>query len=63
MYQAGCETLFSLRDLDVRDRINVLRCVVTDVHARKQRGETEANDIWKEYLDPLAAVCARTTPS
>ncbi|KAI9573746.1 hypothetical protein HD554DRAFT_2251245 [Boletus coccyginus] len=57
---ASCETLF--RDFNVRDSINILHRVVTDARARKQRGEMEAKDIWKEDLEPRAAVRARTVP-
>ncbi|KAN0090666.1 hypothetical protein V8E55_004232 [Tylopilus felleus] len=45
--QACSETLF--RDLDVRESIDILPRVVTDVRARKQR-------------QPRAALCARTVP-
>ena len=60
MDQASCETLF--RDFNVRDSINILHRVVTDARSRKQRGEMEAKDIWKEDLEPRAAVRARTVP-
>lgn len=60
MDQASCETLF--RDFNVRDSINILHRVVTDARARKQRGEMQAKDIWKEDLEPRAAVRARTIP-
>ena len=60
MYQASCETLF--RDFNVRDSINVLHGVVTDARARKQRGEMEGKDVWKETLEPRAAARARTIP-
>ena len=56
--QASCETLF--RDFNVRESIDVLHRVVTDARSRKQRGETEGKDIWKEDLEPRAAVRART---
>lgn len=46
----------------MRDSINVLHGVVTDARARKQRGETGTKDIWKEDLEPHAAVRARTVP-
>lgn len=59
-YQASCETLF--KDFDVRESINVLHGVVTDARARKQRGEMEAKDVWREDLEPRAAVRARTVP-
>ena len=36
--------------------------VVTDARARKQRGEMEAKDVWREDLEPRAAVRARTVP-
>ncbi|KAN0088913.1 hypothetical protein V8E55_005970 [Tylopilus felleus] len=55
---ASCETLF--RDFNVRESIDVLHRVVTDARSRKQRGETEGKDIWKEDLEPRAAVRART---
>ncbi|KAG8214983.1 hypothetical protein J3R82DRAFT_8386 [Butyriboletus roseoflavus] len=57
---ASCETLF--KDFEVRESINVLHGVVTDARARKQRGEMEAKDIWKEALEPRAAARARTIP-
>ncbi|KAF8557080.1 hypothetical protein OG21DRAFT_1482509 [Imleria badia] len=57
---ASCETLF--KDFNVRDSINVLHRVVTDARSRKQCGETEAEDIWKEDLEPRAAVRARIVP-
>ncbi|KAH0836345.1 hypothetical protein J3R83DRAFT_7898 [Lanmaoa asiatica] len=57
---ASCETLF--RDFNVRESINILHGVVTDARSRIQRGETEAKDIWKEDLEPRAAVRARTVP-
>lgn len=46
----------------MRESINVLHGVVTDARARKQRDETEGKDIWKEDLEPRAAVRARTVP-
>ncbi|KAF9244651.1 hypothetical protein BU15DRAFT_41902 [Melanogaster broomeanus] len=57
---ASCETLF--RDFKVREHVNILHAVVTEARARKQRGETDGKDIWREDLEPRAAVRARTVP-
>ena len=59
-YQASCETIF--KDFDVRERINILHNAVTDARMRKQRGETGGKDIWREDLEPHAAVRAKTVP-
>ena len=60
--QACSETLF--RDLDVRESIDILPRVVTDVRARKQRRET-AGKIWNEDFNrttrcTLRQDCPRT---
>ena len=47
----------------MRDSINILHHAVTDARSRKQRGETGAKDVWKEDLEPRAAVRARTVPA
>lgn len=57
-WQASCETLFE--DLRVRENINALHAVVTEARARKERGELDGKDVWREDLDPRAAVRART---
>ncbi|KAI6010785.1 hypothetical protein F5J12DRAFT_821710 [Pisolithus orientalis] len=57
---ASCERLF--KDYNVRENINTLHAVVTEARARKQRGEVDRKDLWKEDLDPRAAVRARTVP-
>ena len=46
----------------MRDSINVPDGVVTDARARKQRGEMEGKDVWKEALEPRTAARARTIP-
>ncbi|KAI6042061.1 hypothetical protein EDC04DRAFT_3109234 [Pisolithus marmoratus] len=57
---ASCERLF--KDSNVRENINTLHTVVAEARARKQRGELDRKDLWKEDLDPRAAVRARTVP-
>ncbi|KAI6101333.1 hypothetical protein F5141DRAFT_1138565 [Pisolithus sp. B1] len=57
---ASCERLF--KDFNVRENINTLHAVVTEARARKQRGEVDRKDLWREDLDPRAAVRARTVP-
>ncbi|KAI6122294.1 hypothetical protein EV401DRAFT_1952141 [Pisolithus croceorrhizus] len=57
---ASCERLF--KDFNVRENINTLHAVVTEARARKQRGEVDRKDLWREDLDPRAAVRARTIP-
>ncbi|KIM57225.1 hypothetical protein SCLCIDRAFT_1219691 [Scleroderma citrinum Foug A] len=57
---ASCETLF--KDFDVRENINILHAVVTEARNRKQREEVDRPDLWREDLDPRAAVRARTVP-
>ncbi|KAG6332660.1 hypothetical protein ID866_6428 [Astraeus odoratus] len=57
---ASCEALF--KDFNVRENINTLHSVVTDARARKQRGDIHRKDLWKENLDPRAAVRARSVP-
>ncbi|KIJ65118.1 hypothetical protein HYDPIDRAFT_111015 [Hydnomerulius pinastri MD-312] len=58
---ASCETLF--KDFNVKDNINILHAVVTEARARRQRGETNAKDLWRENLEPRTAVRARTVPA
>ncbi|KAH7885834.1 hypothetical protein F5I97DRAFT_1159571 [Phlebopus sp. FC_14] len=57
---ASCESLF--KDFNVKDNINILHAVVTEARARKQRGETNGKDVWRQDLEPRAAVRARTIP-
>ncbi|KIK90519.1 hypothetical protein PAXRUDRAFT_831642, partial [Paxillus rubicundulus Ve08.2h10] len=57
---ASCETLF--KDFKVRESVNILHAVVTEARTRKQRGETDGKDIWREDLEPRAAVHARSVP-
>ncbi|OJA11967.1 hypothetical protein AZE42_07244 [Rhizopogon vesiculosus] len=54
----SCENLF--KEFNVRDSINTLHTVVSEARARKQRGEVDGKDVWKENLAPRAAVRART---
>ncbi|KAL4066049.1 hypothetical protein V8B97DRAFT_1933510 [Scleroderma yunnanense] len=58
---ASCEALF--KDFNVRENINTLHAVVTEARNRKQRGEVDRTDLWREDLDPRAAVRARTVPT
>ncbi|KAI6152441.1 hypothetical protein BKA82DRAFT_4111324 [Pisolithus tinctorius] len=57
---ASCEWLF--KDYSIRENINTLHAVVTEARAGKQRAEVDRKDLWKEDLDPLGAVRARTVP-
>jgi len=45
----------------VKHKIDILHAVVTEARARKQSGEI-GNDVWKEDLEPRAAVRAKTVP-
>lgn len=45
----------------MKDNIDVLHAVVTEARARKQGGEIGV-DVWREDLQPMAAVRARTVP-
>ncbi|KAG1723245.1 uncharacterized protein EDB91DRAFT_1173184 [Suillus paluster] len=54
----SCENLF--KEFNVRDSINILHAVVSEARARKQRGELNGKDVWRENLTPRAAVRART---
>ncbi|KAF7969694.1 hypothetical protein HWV62_22409 [Athelia sp. TMB] len=55
----NCEAIFS--EYNVKQNIDILHAVVTEARARKQSGEI-GNDIWKEDLEPRAAVRARALP-
>ncbi|KAF9219799.1 hypothetical protein BS17DRAFT_788798 [Gyrodon lividus] len=57
---ASCETLF--RDFKVRENVNIMHAVVTEARARKQRGETNRKDVWREDLETQARVRARIVP-
>lgn len=46
---------------DVQDNIILLHRLVEDAKARKDRDETR-KDIWRDELEPRAAICARTVP-
>ncbi|CCM06133.1 uncharacterized protein FIBRA_08383 [Fibroporia radiculosa] len=54
-----CEEL--LRQFNVRENLDNLHTVVTEARARRQKGY-EGKDVWKEDLNPGAAVRARTVP-
>ncbi|GBE86132.1 hypothetical protein BKA93DRAFT_806183 [Sparassis latifolia] len=55
----NCEMLFE--QFNVRENLDRLHAVVTEARARKQTGYDE-KDVWKEDLQPDAAVWARTIP-
>ncbi|KAJ3479161.1 hypothetical protein NLI96_g9252 [Meripilus lineatus] len=57
--QNKCEEL--LTQFTVKDNLDRLHAVVTEARARKQTGYT-GKDVWKEDLQPRAAVRARTIP-
>jgi hypothetical protein len=48
-------------EYELKYNIDILHAVVTEARARKQRGEI-GNDVWREDLQPKAAVRARTVP-
>lgn len=54
-----CEEVFA--EYNVKHNIDILHAIVTEARARKQSGEI-GNDVWKEDLQPRAAVRARTVP-
>lgn len=56
--QQSCENLF--KEFNVRESINTLHTVVSEARARKQRGEVDGKDVWRENLAPRAAVRARS---
>ena len=57
--QDNCEELF--RKYNVKDNLDNLHAVVTAARARKQ-ASYEGRDVWREDLQPRAAVRARTVP-
>ena len=57
--QDNCEELF--KKYNVKDNLDNLHAVVTAARARKQT-EYEAKDVWRDDLQPRAAVRARTIP-
>ncbi|KAI0369181.1 hypothetical protein BV20DRAFT_968375 [Pilatotrama ljubarskyi] len=54
-----CEELF--KKYNVKENLDNLHAVVTAARARKQAGY-EGKDVWREDLQPRAAVRARTVP-
>ncbi|KAI0330874.1 hypothetical protein GY45DRAFT_1323001 [Cubamyces sp. BRFM 1775] len=55
----NCEELF--KKYNVRENLDNLHAVVTAARARKQAGY-DGKDVWREDLQPRAAVRARTIP-
>ncbi|KAI0630834.1 hypothetical protein C8Q77DRAFT_1135434 [Trametes polyzona] len=55
----NCEELF--KKYNVRENLDNLHAVVTAARARKQAGY-DGKDVWREDLQPRAAVRARTVP-
>ncbi|KAI9064005.1 hypothetical protein FKP32DRAFT_1625649, partial [Trametes sanguinea] len=55
----NCEELF--RKYNVKENLDNLHAVVTAARARKQAGY-DGKDVWREDLQPRAAVRARTVP-
>ncbi|EJF59328.1 hypothetical protein BD309DRAFT_897138 [Dichomitus squalens] len=55
----NCEELF--KKYNVKDNLDNLHAVVTAARARKQ-AEYDGKDVWREDLQPRAAVRARTIP-
>ncbi|KAI0741727.1 hypothetical protein C8Q80DRAFT_1195822 [Daedaleopsis nitida] len=55
----NCEQLF--RKYNVKDNLDNLHAVVTAARARKEAGY-DGKDVWKDDLQPRAAVRARTIP-
>ena len=58
-YQENCEELF--KKYNVKENLDNLHAVVTAARARKQAGY-DGKDVWREDLQPRAAVRARTIP-
>ncbi|KAH7913825.1 hypothetical protein BJ138DRAFT_536290 [Hygrophoropsis aurantiaca] len=56
---SNCENAFV--ETNVQGGINILHAVVSEARVRKQRGETTGPDLWREDLNPRAAVRARST--
>ena len=57
--QENCEGLF--KKYNVKENLDNLHAVVTAARARKEMSY-EGKDIWREDLQPRAAVRARTIP-
>lgn len=45
----------------MQENIDILHKIVNEAKDRKAKGEA-GKDVWKEDLEPRAAVCARTVP-
>ena len=58
-YQENCEELF--KKYNVKENLDNLHAVVTAARTRKQAGY-DGKDVWREDLQPRAAVRARTIP-
>lgn len=58
--QDNCEEVFA--EYNLKENIDSLHAVVTDARARKQNGQTSGEDVWRENIEPRAAVRARTIP-
>ncbi|KAF9804042.1 hypothetical protein IEO21_09488 [Rhodonia placenta] len=56
----NCEEL--LKQFNVRENLDNLHAVVTEARIRKQSGNYDGKDVWREDLHPSVAVRARTTP-
>ena len=57
--QENCEELF--KKYNVKENLDNLHAVVTAARARKQ-ADYDSKDVWREDLQPRAAVRARTIP-